>query len=645
MKKTGVKLLWGTANLFSHPRYMGGAATNPDPEVFTFAAAQVKKALEITQRLGGANYVLWGGREGYETLLNTDMKREIDQLGRFMNLVVEHKHKIGFKGPLLIEPKPREPTKHQYDYDSATVHAFFQTYGLKPEDFQVNIEANHATLAGHSFEHEVAYALSAGIFGSIDMNRGDPQLGWDTDQFGNDIAELSLVVARIVAAGGFKTGGFNFDAKVRRQSNDVSDLFHGHVGGMDNLARALLIADKMLTDGKLQAFVDERYAGWNEKLGKDILARQAVAGRPVRPGAGRQAGSQAALRAARRCSRPSSTGTCKSPPESPSPACAAWDEGRGEGPRQSRRTATSTATAAPIWSDRWRRSSRTRARCRSRAGRQRESVHRGRGLRGLAGPRVGQAAQRRLPRVAESPRHDRSRGTGGLLPGGRRGLLRLRVADADAGRAQAAGGLAAREAAAGAEAGDGLRADDHPAGRGSAGTRLRPADEEGNVPISAEGFEDLFAGTGVELEALPFARAFEREIRRARASPPPTRRAAAARCTCATSEFRFSLSRSRERVGVRVRRRKMEACPRRRGCRPSPSCARWSLTAAPAGARRAVGRRPGHADRLDWERDQRKEIREHVRGWTWALMPPVTHDDDRRPIATTNKTRFSRWCA
>jgi xylose isomerase len=272
MKTTGVKLLWGTANLFSHPRYMGGASTNPDPEVFTYAAAQVKKALEVTKRLGGENYVLWGGREGYETLLNTDMKRELDQMGRFMNMVVEHKHKIGFKGPLLIEPKPREPTKHQYDYDSATVDAFFQRYGLSPNDFRVNIEANHATLAGHSFEHEVAYALASGIFGSIDMNRGDPQLGWDTDQFGNDIAELSLVVARIVAAGGFSTGGFNFDAKVRRQSNDPSDLFHGHVGGMDNLARALLIADKMLSDGKLQGFIDERYAGWNEKLGKDILA-------------------------------------------------------------------------------------------------------------------------------------------------------------------------------------------------------------------------------------------------------------------------------------------------------------------------------------------------------------------------------------
>ena len=276
MERTGVKLLWGTANLFSNPRYMGGAATNPDPEVFAYAAAQVKKALEVTKKLGGANYVLWGGREGYETLLNTDMKRELDQLGRFMHLVAEHKHKIGFTGPLLIEPKPREPTKHQYDYDTAAVYAFFQRYGLSTDDFRVNIEANHATLAGHSFEHEVAYAFANGVFGSIDMNRGDPQLGWDTDQFGNDIAELSLVVARIVAAGGFSTGGFNFDAKVRRQSIDPADLFHGHVGGMDNLARALLIADKMLSDGKLQAIVDERYAGWKEGLGRDILAGKAT---------------------------------------------------------------------------------------------------------------------------------------------------------------------------------------------------------------------------------------------------------------------------------------------------------------------------------------------------------------------------------
>jgi len=215
---------------------------------------------------------MWGGREGYETLLNTDMKREQDQLGRFMNLVVEHKHKIGFKGPLLIEPKPREPTKHQYDYDTATVYAFFQRYGLSPDDFRVNIEANHATLAGHSFEHEVAYAIANGVFGSIDMNRGDDQLGWDTDQFPNDLNEMVLVVGRILAAGGFTTGGFNFDAKVRRQSNEPVDLFHAHVGGMDILARSLLIADKMLSDGKLQGFVDERYAGWNDGLGKEIMS-------------------------------------------------------------------------------------------------------------------------------------------------------------------------------------------------------------------------------------------------------------------------------------------------------------------------------------------------------------------------------------
>ena len=274
MQRTGVKLLWGTANLFSHPRYMAGAATNPDPEVFAFAAAQVKQALEVTQRLGGENYVLWGGREGYETLLNTDMKRELDQLGRFMNLVAEHKHKIGFRGPLLIEPKPREPTKHQYDYDAAAVDAFLQRYGLSNSDFRLNIEANHATLAGHTFEHEVAYALAAGLFGSIDMNRGDTLLGWDTDQFPNDLGELSLLLARILQAGGFSTGGFNFDAKVRRQSFEPEDLFHAHVGGMDILAHALLVADRILTDGKLPAVVDARYAGWKTGLGKEILDRK-----------------------------------------------------------------------------------------------------------------------------------------------------------------------------------------------------------------------------------------------------------------------------------------------------------------------------------------------------------------------------------
>ncbi|MGD0674520.1 MAG: xylose isomerase [Polyangiaceae bacterium] len=272
MQRTGVKLLWGTANLFSHPRYLAGAATNPDPYVFAYAAAQVKKALEVTQQLGGENYVLWGGREGYETLLNTDMKRELDQLGRFLALVAEHKHKIGFKGQLLIEPKPMEPTKHQYDFDAATVFAFLQRYDLDRGDFKLNIEANHATLAGHTFEHEIAYAIANGILGSVDINRGDTLLGWDTDQFPNDPVELALVLRRILQAGGFTTGGFNFDAKLRRSSIDLQDIFHAHVGGIDVLARALLMADRMLDDGKLQLFVDERYAGWDAPFGREIHA-------------------------------------------------------------------------------------------------------------------------------------------------------------------------------------------------------------------------------------------------------------------------------------------------------------------------------------------------------------------------------------
>ncbi|HEY3235385.1 MAG TPA: xylose isomerase [Polyangiaceae bacterium] len=271
MQRTGTRLLWGTANLFSHPRYMGGAATNPDPEVFAYAAAQVKKILEATHRLGGENYVLWGGREGYETLLNTDMKRELDQLGRFMSMVAEHKHKIGFKGTLLIEPKPKEPTKHQYDYDSAAVYAFFQRYGLEQE-FKLNIEANHAILAGHSFQHEVAYAIANGIFGSIDINRGDPLLGWDTDQFPNDAGEIALVICTILQGGGFSTGGMNFDAKLRRQSTEPDDLFHAHIGGMDTLARGLLIAEKITKDKKLEQLVEKRYSGWGGELGQRILS-------------------------------------------------------------------------------------------------------------------------------------------------------------------------------------------------------------------------------------------------------------------------------------------------------------------------------------------------------------------------------------
>ncbi len=270
MERTKVGLLWGTANLFSHPRYMSGAATNPDPEVFAYAAAQVRKILDKTHALGGQNYVLWGGREGYETLLNTDMKREADQLARFLTLVAEHKHKIGFKGLLLIEPKPKEPTKHQYDYDTATVHAFLQRYHLEDE-YRVNIEANHAILSGHTFQHEVAYAINNGIFGSIDMNRGDYLLGWDTDQFPTDITEIALVIYTILKGGGFTSGGMNFDAKLRRQSIDPADLFHAHIGGMDTLARGLMIAERMMGDGKLEKVIADRYAGWRGALGENIL--------------------------------------------------------------------------------------------------------------------------------------------------------------------------------------------------------------------------------------------------------------------------------------------------------------------------------------------------------------------------------------
>jgi xylose isomerase len=276
MQRTGVKLLWGTANLFSNRRFLAGAATNPDPEVFAFAAAQVVKVLDWTHRLNGENYVLWGGREGYETLLNTDMKREVDQLGRFLTLVAEHKHKIGFKGTLLIEPKPKEPTKHQYDFDTATVYAFLQKYKLEKE-YKVNIEANHAILAGHSFQHEVTYALENDIFGSLDMNRGDYLLGWDTDQFPNDPLEMVLVMYTLYKAGGFTTGGMNFDAKLRRPSFEPEDLFHAHIGGLDNMARGLLAAEKMINDGKLEKLVKERYAGWNGELGQRILKGASLA--------------------------------------------------------------------------------------------------------------------------------------------------------------------------------------------------------------------------------------------------------------------------------------------------------------------------------------------------------------------------------
>jgi xylose isomerase len=270
MAKAKVKLLWGTANLFSHRRYMAGAATNPDPDVFAFAAATVRACLEATKRLGGQNYVLWGGREGYETLLNTDLAREYQQMGRFLTMAVEHKHKIGFKGPLLIEPKPREPTKHQYDFDVATVYGFLEKWGLT-DDVKVNIEQNHANLAGHTFEHEIALAYALGVFGSVDLNRGDPLLGWDTDQFAMDAGELTLVLHEILRHGGFSTGGLNFDAKIRRQSIDPSDLVQAHVGSIDVAARALLNAEKLLDDGVLTNFVNDRYAGWDGAEGKAIL--------------------------------------------------------------------------------------------------------------------------------------------------------------------------------------------------------------------------------------------------------------------------------------------------------------------------------------------------------------------------------------
>jgi xylose isomerase len=270
MAETGVRLLWGTSNAFSHPRFAAGASTNPDPEVFAYAAAQVKNAIDATQRLGGQNYVLWGGREGYETLLNTRMRQESEQFARFLHMVVDYKKSIGFEGTLLIEPKPQEPTKHQYDYDSATVHGFLERYDLLGEVF-VNIEGNHATLAGHSFHHEVAYAIENRIFGSIDANRGDPQNGWDTDQFPNSVEEVSLVMYEILNGGGLTTGGFNFDTKLRRQSMDRLDLFHGHIGGIDTLARSLLVAARLLEDGELEAARAARYARWGDELGGSIL--------------------------------------------------------------------------------------------------------------------------------------------------------------------------------------------------------------------------------------------------------------------------------------------------------------------------------------------------------------------------------------
>ena len=269
-EETGIKLLWGTANLFSHRRFMSGASTNPDPDVFAYSAATIKTCMDATMKLGGQNYVLWGGREGYETLLNTDMGRELDQMARMLHMVVDYKHKIGFKGAILVEPKPQEPTKHQYDYDVATVYGFLKKYGLENE-VKMNIEQGHAILAGHTFEHELALASALGIFGSIDMNRNDYQSGWDTDQFPNNVPEMALAYYQVLQAGGFTTGGTNFDAKLRRQSIDPQDLLIAHIGGMDCCARGLKAAAKMVEDGALQKPLDERYAGWNDAEAQKML--------------------------------------------------------------------------------------------------------------------------------------------------------------------------------------------------------------------------------------------------------------------------------------------------------------------------------------------------------------------------------------
>jgi len=270
MRAVGTKLLWGTANMFSHRRWMSGASTNPDPDVFAFAAATVKSCIDATHKLGGENYVLWGGREGYETLLNTDLKAELDHMGRFLNMVVEYKHKIGFKGAILVEPKPQEPSKHQYDYDAATCIGFLRKYGLEDE-VKLNLEQGHAILAGHSFEHEIAVAAAEGMLGSIDMNRNDYQSGWDTDQFPNNTPEVALAYYYILKAGGFSTGGTNFDAKIRRQSIDAEDLVAAHVGGMDVCARGLKAAAAMIEDGGLDSALANRYSGWQSPEAQVML--------------------------------------------------------------------------------------------------------------------------------------------------------------------------------------------------------------------------------------------------------------------------------------------------------------------------------------------------------------------------------------
>jgi xylose isomerase len=295
--RTGIKLLWGTACLFANPRFVHGAATSPNAEVFAYAAAQVKKALEVTHELGGEGYTFWGGREGYSTLWNTDMKRELDHLARFLHMAVDYKKEIGFKGQFYIEPKPKEPTRHQYDSDAAACLNFLREYGLL-EHFKLNLETNHATLAGHTMHHEVEVAINANALGSIDANTGDELIGWDTDQFPTSLYLTTPIMLGVLRMGGFTTGGLNFDAKVRRESFEVDDLFYAHIGGMDAFARGLKIAAALRADGRLAQLVQNRYASWDSGLGaeieagklglRELEARALAAPDPIQRGSGRQ---------------------------------------------------------------------------------------------------------------------------------------------------------------------------------------------------------------------------------------------------------------------------------------------------------------------------------------------------------------------
>jgi xylose isomerase len=269
-KETGLKLLWGTANLFTHPRYQAGAATNPDPDVFAYAAAQVKVAIDATFKLGGQGYTFWGGREGYDTILNTKMQQEREQFAHLLHMAVDYKKEIGFKGQFYIEPKPKEPTKHQYDSNAEACLNFLREFDLM-DHLKLNLETNHATLAGHEMVHEMRVARAAKALGSIDANTGDPLLGWDTDQFPTNIYLTTEIMLELLRMDGFTTGGLNFDAKVRRQSHDTVDLFYAHIGGMDAFARGLTIAQSIIEDGRLQSFVDARYAKWNDKFGRKIF--------------------------------------------------------------------------------------------------------------------------------------------------------------------------------------------------------------------------------------------------------------------------------------------------------------------------------------------------------------------------------------